>query len=740
MAVDWTSKVKICCCGGLLPLFQHLSSQDPDVVTNSLHVVALMLQDYDVKKSLYACNTLMNICPFLHSKFVFQQNGCEIQSKLIEYAKNSSKSKELIPYAVDVLSKSLHVQSAVQRFVELGGLDLLETCLKEDATTAAAASNEVLPTEETSKKGKKEKLPPVAPKNIKKQKEEEVPVEIVDKRDNVFIECTLIQSTAKCLSSIVLQADMFRLWHSRNMETLVINHLQNVETAHAPTQAALIEILALMCLYEMSLRVIEKAERNGVSKLVEILKISKDEQSLYNAACCVCNLSCVVESRQELIRLDVVPRLVDILFSQCIVNSSAPASKEAVAVMKESEQSGENYKLSFTDSAYLVGEVILALSLLTVDQQARQQFLNSGRLVNILSMLHSYDGRLQRRASIFVWRLAHHENIAKEIILNRGLHSLFAIDQSLKRRNAYNKLALDQLFKHNLVVKFAYTGVLDYKDRIADGFYDPGQMKPCTFECFKSLEQHQNEDFQLFDNTYRLTNSQTLVAGDADQTKKSRLSSSPTKNKTNKKQTTTASKQQQQQTSKINNTNDDLELKDDTTSLSNASHSSSDHNKPTVIFEDFELQEFIEKCKAEVLALQTTKHQIVQLAKLVSARMGGQMMKQHVKDFQWAEHMDQLKKQLNSNLLPLGKIMYGINHHRALLFKAKINTQLDQVIADRLNIQCKLERRDYNLSYVEGRCVRTEQLRNVKYLVDLMHQPGHLMTSGSSQALAYSSI
>lgn len=62
--------------------------------------------------------------------------------------------------------------------------------------------------------------------------------------------------------------------------------------------------------------------------------------------------------------------------------------------------------------------------------------------------------------------------------------------------------------------------------------------------------------------------------------------------------------------------------------------------------------------------------------RLVCDAMGGpvDIEKQH--DFLWELHLSELKVEMQSNLIPIGKIKKGTYYHRALLFKVLIQSSI----------------------------------------------------------------
>lgn len=57
------------------------------------------------------------------------------------------------------------------------------------------------------------------------------------------------------------------------------------------------------------------------------------------------------------------------------------------------------------------------------------------------------------------------------------------------------------------------------------------------------------------------------------------------------------------------------------------------------------------------------------LCSFVSDKMGGAVDRESLSTFSYELPIGQLKVELNSNIIPIGKIQAGIFYHRALLFK-----------------------------------------------------------------------
>ena len=60
------------------------------------------------------------------------------------------------------------------------------------------------------------------------------------------------------------------------------------------------------------------------------------------------------------------------------------------------------------------------------------------------------------------------------------------------------------------------------------------------------------------------------------------------------------------------------------------------------------------------------------LCSFVSDKMGGPVDRESLSTFSYELSIGQLKVELNSNIIPIGKIQTGIFYHRALLFKVNL--------------------------------------------------------------------
>ncbi|KAJ3681573.1 hypothetical protein LUZ60_016062 [Juncus effusus] len=113
-----------------------------------------------------------------------------------------------------------------------------------------------------------------------------------------------------------------------------------------------------------------------------------------------------------------------------------------------------------------------------------------------------------------------------------------------------------------------------------------------------------------------------------------------------------------------------------------------------------------------------TKDTVVQLAKLVSARMGGSSSEEEKSLLkEWKECSEKMKASTGSVVIQMGQLAVGLCTHRSLLFK---------MLADSLNIPCRLVKGcKYCKRDDASSCLVRFDLER-EYWVDLIGEPGNL--------------
>ncbi|RAL37980.1 hypothetical protein DM860_000674 [Cuscuta australis] len=109
---------------------------------------------------------------------------------------------------------------------------------------------------------------------------------------------------------------------------------------------------------------------------------------------------------------------------------------------------------------------------------------------------------------------------------------------------------------------------------------------------------------------------------------------------------------------------------------------------------------------------------VQRIADLVVDKMGGSVNDTEEISRRWIARSFELRISLNSIILPLGCLNVGLSRHRALLFK---------VLADRINLPCKLVKGSYYTGTDDGAVNLIKFENGSEYIIDLMGAPGTLI-------------
>ncbi|KAI3454139.1 hypothetical protein Pfo_010802 [Paulownia fortunei] len=123
------------------------------------------------------------------------------------------------------------------------------------------------------------------------------------------------------------------------------------------------------------------------------------------------------------------------------------------------------------------------------------------------------------------------------------------------------------------------------------------------------------------------------------------------------------------------------------------------------------------ECHALDKALNTS-FLVQKIADLIVERMGGPVTDVEEMFRRWRARNRELRIYLNTIILPLGSLDIGHSRQRALLFK---------VLADRINLPCKLVKGSYYTGTDEGAVNLIKLDDGSEYIIDLMGAPGTLI-------------
>ncbi|KAF8118205.1 hypothetical protein N665_0006s0197 [Sinapis alba] len=108
------------------------------------------------------------------------------------------------------------------------------------------------------------------------------------------------------------------------------------------------------------------------------------------------------------------------------------------------------------------------------------------------------------------------------------------------------------------------------------------------------------------------------------------------------------------------------------------------------------------------------------IANMVVEQMGGPVENADEALRRWMHRSYELRNSLNTTVIPLGRISFGLARHRALLFK---------VLADRIDLPCMLVKGSYYTGTDDGAVNFIKLDDKSEYIIDLMGAPGALIPS-----------
>ncbi|KAM9337342.1 armadillo repeat-containing protein 3 [Symphorus nematophorus] len=498
-----------------------------------------------------------------------------------------------------------------------------------------------------------------------------------------------IQSSAvKCIARVAQSPENHKLLHEQNVEKVLVELLSvgDVSVKTATCQAVL----------TMSLHQASKdsfGDLGGIPAVVQLL--DNDSLALREAAThALSNLThgnkfnafAVYEAGGHEI-------LVQQLCGSCpgmVANSAATlgnmAGQEVIrcSILSHGAIKALVEPLNSTNTQVLINTT-QCLAVLACDTEARAELQSAGGLQPLVTLLQSHYKEVLQNACLAINVCASDEATAVEMCKFGALEMLQEINQSVNRRSSFSKLAMISLLNSNLSVKYSLRGHLASTDIIRDGFYDAG--KAFAGQRILTLDELSKQPV----NQHRpiiVVNIETEKTKEDDKQKDEKRAESPPE-------------------------------------------------KPWKVMDDVSLQLLVKEAEESILSLDDEREQYAALARLVSEAMGGAVEMEKLHEFPWVLHLSELKFQLQSNVIPIGMISKGIYSHRALLFKC---------LADCIGLSCTLVRGDYNRAWNEVLLFDGSPSSNrhssqpCRYIMDLMHQPGSLLTANTPAAEKYQTI
>ncbi|XP_040208444.1 armadillo repeat-containing protein 3 [Rana temporaria] len=730
MATDYSNKAKIFELNGLEHLIRLLSSPDPDVKKNSVECIYLLAQDFQTRSAVCENNAVPPLLELLKSDYpVIQQLALKALGSISCEADCRLALKE--NQAMDHLLKILETKELNDLHVE--ALLIIANCL-EDADTVqllqqSGGLKKILTFAETS---------PLA---------------------------DIQRNAAKAIAKSAHNAENRKFFHEQEAEKTLL-YLLTID--NDGVKIASLQAISIMCASAASKDVFGT---QGIPQIINLL--NKDSAELREAAAFTManlttgspsNASNVAEADGDAALIHLLSDKRDGVVSNTCTVLINMAAQESLRVTIQAQGVMNALVEPLQSSSSLVqSKAALTVAAVGCDADARAEFRNTAGLTYLVKLLNSDYDEVRRNACWAIAVCANEELTAAELYRLGAYDDLQEINLSASRRSNFSELALNKMLDNNLSLKYNQKGFLSYNNLINDGFYDHGRIKPdaklSSLEELSKQELNQRRAVILI-NT-RLPELATPSPIPVEEKTEQSIIQSPSS------QSRSASREQGGRAqSPVEDKQEPFPVKSPSVSRSRMKEKSSSKGKgkvkkeeekvkeedevPQVIAPpdpipetlqwfppcDQELNDYISEVSRTILPLPHIREQVVALAQFVAEKMGGAIEKDRLHEFSWELHISELKFELKSNVIPIGKIKKGIFYHRALLYKA---------VADRIGIACTLERGDYGRAWNEVKLL-SDSLRPgtrappESYIVDLMHEPGRLMKNGTVEAESYQQI
>ncbi|XP_043920496.1 armadillo repeat-containing protein 3 [Protopterus annectens] len=703
MSAESTSKVQILEHGGLEPLIRLLASPDPDVKKNSVECIFHLVQDFQTRAAVRELNGIPALLELLKSEYpIIQQLALktlviltyDVESRIVlRDSQGLDKLIELMQVkefgdlhvdALLVVANCLEDNDAVQVIQQTGGLQKILT-FAETSTLHEVQKN-----------------------------------------------------AATAIAKSASHAEIRKSFHEQDVEK-TLSTLLGVDNDGVKAAACL--AIAVMCENQASK---DSFRKQGIPQLVRLLNSDKGDVK-EGAALALANLtdsnlgnaSAVFENEG----VDLLIRLLADKIDGAVANAATVLINMATQENLRTGIQCRGVMQAIVEPLQSTNTIVQNKAALTVaamacDVYGRTELRNAGGLIPLINLLSSNNEEVRRSACWAVQVCANDEPTAVELCRLGALEILQKINMSASRKSNFSEAAQSKLLDSHLSIKYSLSGYLSSVDIITDGFFDLGRIKAdakvlSLEELSKQEINHKRPVLLISAKEPELISrpvspvEEKLPPESPDRHASSSLSKSSTKEKTVSK-------------GRIKGRKEDDKLKEEEELQPPFKPTVEEEKKLWQIPYDPHFHSYINEIAKTILPLHNTKQQVEALAKFVSEKMGGAFEKEQLHNFSWELHVSELKLALNSNVIPIGRIEKGIYYHRALLFKA---------LADRIGISCSLVRGDYNRAWNEIRLPEEPPqstpgvlLPPRVYIVDLMHQPGHLLKADSPEVMHYQSI
>lgn len=696
LAGDFSNKIDIFEKNGLEPLIRLLSSTDCDIQKNSVEGISLLVEDYQSRSAIKELNGFQPLLSLLDSPYsVIQELVFNTLMNCTLEADNRAELRELegLQKIVDFIGnkeyEDLHVKA----------IQVLSNCMQDVESMEVIQSS-----------GSLQKLLAFAAESI-------VP--------------EVQQSAAKSLAVAAQCEDNRKILHEQECEKTLIVLLKSEASS---VQAAAAETLAVMS-ESLSIRdTIGKLD--GIPYLIALLK-SEDYETRESSSLALANLTTSNNSNASIVmEKGGVEPLVRLLIDpkpHCQANAAVCLTNLAHNDSWRSEIHSYGITSSLavalnSNNPTVQCKMALAVAAFLCDASARTEFRQEGGLVPLAKLLTSNVSEVRRSASWAIVICGNDYATASELCSLGALDVLQTLSLSNSRKSGFSDAAFECLLDCNLPAKYSLRGYLSSCNIIQDGFYDCGKIRSDSkflkLEDLAEMSVTTSRPILVVNATApkRIPSPKLVVNEPARKSSEKLIKSGRLGGRDIKRSKSQVQSDREQQNSQI-------ELVEAPPPDAVTHEETQKWHLP----EDNDLLGYIHEVQEKIATLPNMKEQVTELARFVSVTMGGPCQKDWLSSFSYELHISDVKHELNSNLIPIGRVKSGIFYHRALLFKT---------LADRISLPCSLIRGDYNRAWNEI-VLQTETKPDAleyppkTYIVDLMHQPGLLMPAESPDATSY---
>ncbi|CAF3201262.1 unnamed protein product [Rotaria socialis] len=733
MCSDYSTKSQVLSLNVLQPLIRLISEADPDIKFNSLSTIDHILDDFHARSLVRELNGIEPILNNLKSEFPqITETVCNCLQKLATDPFNRAvirdiggldkmidfigldETKDVHVHCLNALANLLEDTECLDLIQSNGGLKRLMQFVQDSVVPAvqAAAAKAI---------GRAARKPQNRKIFAEQDAERAMVFLLLSENDDVRI--------AACQALAVMAESMLSRETIRNNDG-ILTLVQMMQKENPRLRE--FSTLAMSNLTQSNPNNIrELQDQAGLDVLIGLLNDEKDTTKAY---ACVTLANC---STDQVVRTNILEKGL-------IKNLLAPLQA--------------SYELAQAKGA-------MVLSAFSIDQKAREDILKNQAIIpHLVSLLKSNHDEVRRNTCFAITVLCVEQTIAIEILRNGALEIIRDLNTSESRKSKFTEMALQKILDSHLSAKYSYLGQLENNNITTDGFYDMGPVREggkfLTIEELAAEEVNDRRPILLVyapeknvtswsattggsygDDIYRvpsssddiLSTSATPVKGSESKEKLStgvsgrnaKTPKSSSKEKEGKTSVDQSSRAKKDKTSDKRDSSEDKKHGERESSETTADLKSG--YKQTI---DQDFQMYLDEIHPQILRVPLSE-QISTLARFVSEKMGGTISPDDVATFGYEVAMNQLKAELHSNVVPIGRVRKGIHAQRAFLFKS---------LADRIGIPCTLTRGNYNRAWNE--VVVGESSGGVRYpaktwIVDLLHEPGRLILANSSDARSY---